>query len=75
MFAAVFFASESFKLTAAERVKWMGDPKLLWFYSTKACSATPLPSACATSGVLKFVRVRLDFANRAGDLVHVAAPR
>lgn len=31
-------------LKTCERVKGMGDPKLWWFYSTNACSATPLPS-------------------------------
>ena len=42
--AAIFLLSESFKLSTGERVKGMGDAKVLWFYSTNACSATPLPS-------------------------------
>jgi hypothetical protein len=41
--AAIFLLSESFKLSTGERMKRMGDAKLLWFYSTNACSATPLP--------------------------------
>ena len=45
--AAVFFLGEGLKLTTGERVKWMRDPKLLWFYSTNACSATPFPKASA----------------------------
>ena len=44
MFAAVFFASEGFKLTTGEWVKGMRDPKLLWFYSMNACSAMTLPT-------------------------------
>jgi hypothetical protein len=48
LFAAMFFGSESFKLTTSERVKGMGDAKLLWFYSTNACSATPLPTPLNT---------------------------
>jgi hypothetical protein len=39
----MFFLSEGFKLTTGEGVKGMRDPKLLWFYATNACSATPLP--------------------------------
>ena len=27
----------------------MGDSKLLWFYSTNACSATPFPSRAGSS--------------------------
>lgn len=42
LFAAMLFPTERFKLTTGERVKGMGDAKLLWFYSTNACSATPL---------------------------------
>jgi len=40
-FTAVVFAGESLKLTTGERVKGMRDPKLLGFYSTNACNATP----------------------------------
>jgi hypothetical protein len=47
----MLFAGESFKLTTRERMKGMGDAKLLRFYSTNACSATPLPD---TSGILHF---------------------
>jgi hypothetical protein len=52
LFAAMLFPIERFKLTTGERVKGMGDAKLLWFYSTNACSATPLPSTptLTTSG-------------------------
>jgi hypothetical protein len=32
----MFFAGEDFTLTTGERVKEMGDPKLLGFYSTNA---------------------------------------
>jgi len=42
VFAPMFFASDSFKLTTGERMKGMGDAKLFCFYSTNACSATPL---------------------------------
>src|SRR5260370_30309315 len=48
---AVFFARESFELTTSERVKGMGDSKLLRFYSTNACSATPFP-CCSFTGEL-----------------------
>lgn len=41
-FASMFFPTEFFKHTTAERMKWMRDPKLLCVYSTIACSATPL---------------------------------
>jgi hypothetical protein len=51
MLAAMFFLSEGFKLTSGERVKGTRDPKFLWFYSTNACSATPLPATSGTPGL------------------------
>jgi hypothetical protein len=56
--ATVFFLSEGFKLTTSERVKGMRDPKLLWFYSTNACSATPLPVICDTPGLWACVTIQ-----------------
>jgi hypothetical protein len=43
VFTAVFFAAQSLKLTTGQRMKGMGDPKFLGFYSMNACSATPFP--------------------------------
>jgi len=48
LLAAMFFAGESFKLMTRERMKGMGDAKLLRFYWTNACSATPLPVTFVT---------------------------
>src|SRR6266446_9166476 len=42
LFTAVFFACQSFKLAARERMKGMRDPKLLGLCSTNGCSPTPL---------------------------------
>jgi hypothetical protein len=56
--ATIFFLSESFKLTTGERVKGMGDIKLLWFYSTNACSATPLPYTFGIASSLRFGMTR-----------------
>jgi HEAT repeat protein len=57
-FTAVVFAGESFKFTTGERVKGMRDPKLLGFYSTNACSATPFllnPYTCSKTTMLPFL--------------------
>jgi hypothetical protein len=56
--ATVFFLSEDLKLTTSERVKGMRDPKLLWFYSTNACSATPLAITSGTRASLAFAKIR-----------------
>ena len=56
--ATVFFLSEGLKLTTSERVKGMRDPKLLWFYSTNACSATPLAITSGTRASLAFAKIR-----------------
>jgi hypothetical protein len=57
LFAAMFFSSESFKLTTGEWMKGMGDAKLLWFYSTNARSMTPLPTTFVTAVSLGFGRI------------------
>ena len=46
LFTAVFFACQSFKLAARERVKGMRDPELLGMCSMNRCSLTLLSTIC-----------------------------
>jgi hypothetical protein len=46
LFTAVFFACQSFKLAARQRVKGMRDPELLGLCSMNRCSLTLLPTTC-----------------------------
>jgi hypothetical protein len=48
LFTAVFFACQSFKLAARERMKGMRDPRPLGLCSTNGCSPTPLSRSPST---------------------------
>jgi hypothetical protein len=58
LFTAVFFATQSFKLAARERMKGMRDPKLLGLCSTNGCSPTPLSLIRSTQETRSVPQVR-----------------
>jgi hypothetical protein len=59
LFTAVFFACQSFKLAARQRVKGMRDPELLGLCSMNRCSLTLLPIICDIRNSWLSVRIKI----------------
>jgi hypothetical protein len=74
LFTAVFFACQSFKLAARQRVKGMRDPELLGLCSMNRCSLTLLPITCDIPNSWRYEKTKIR-GRSSGKLSYSARPR